>query len=107
MPENGAKGVKMSKKDEYIQKLHAKIDEWNADIDKLTAKANQAEADSRIEYQKQIDTLKKKRREIENNMADLKKSSNEAWGDFKAGIDLAWDSMNEALKSAMSRFKSS
>ena len=27
-------------KDAYVQKLKAKIDEWNADIDTLTAKAD-------------------------------------------------------------------
>jgi len=31
----------------YIQKLHARIDEWNADIDKLRAKADLVEADSK------------------------------------------------------------
>lgn len=97
----------MSKRDTYVQQLHAKIDEWNADIEKLTAKANQVEADSRREYQQQIDTLKRKRREIESKLTDLKRSGEEAWSDFKTGIDLALDSMNEAVKSAMSRFKKS
>ena len=95
----------MNKRDVYVQQLHAKIDEWNADIDKLAAKADQVEADSRREYQEQIDRLKHKRREIEGKLTDLKQSGEEAWHDFKTGIDLAWDSMNEAVKSAMSRFK--
>ena len=40
----------MINKEAYIQKLHAKIDEWNADIDTLKAKADQVEADAKIEY---------------------------------------------------------
>lgn len=97
----------MSKRDTYVQQLHAKLDEWNANIDKLTVKANQVEADSRREYQEQIDTLKRKRREIENKLTDLKRSGEDAWSDFKTGIDIALESMNEAVKSAMSRFKKS
>ena len=95
----------MSKKDAYIQKLHAKIDEWNADIDKLNAKASQVEADSKIEYQKQIEVLKQKRSDIENKLSEISRSGEEAWNDLKAGIDLAWEAMNEAVKSATSRFR--
>ena len=94
----------MSQRDAYVEKLHAKIDEWNADIDKLIAKANQLEADSRIEYQKQADTLKRKRKEIERKLNELKTSGGGAWEDLKSGMDLALESMNEAVKSALSRF---
>jgi len=94
----------MSKRDAFIQKLHAKIDEWNADIDKLAAKTQQAEADARIEYQEQIDALKHQRQEVENQLADLKQSGEGAWEDLRAGLDLAFESMNEAVKSAMSQF---
>ena len=97
--------MKMKNKDAYVQKLHAKIDEWNADIDKLKAKAAQLEADSRIEYQKQIDALKTKRNEIENKLSELSRSGEGAMEDIKAGIDRAWEAMNEAIKSATSRFK--
>jgi hypothetical protein len=38
--------MKMKNKEAYVQKMHAKIDEWNADIDRLKAKADQVEADS-------------------------------------------------------------
>lgn len=93
----------MSKKDAYVQKLHAKIDEWNADIDKLKIKADQVEAESRIEYQKQVEKLKQKRREIESKAAELKRSGEDAWEDLKSGADLAWEAMNEAVKSARSR----
>ena len=95
----------MKDKEAYIRKLHAKIDEWNADIDKLTAKASQVEAESRIEYQKQIEAIKSKRDDIEKKAAEISHSGGEAIGDLKAGIDLAWEAMNEAIKSAASRFK--
>ena len=95
----------MKNKEAYIQKLHAKIDEWNADIDKLTAKASQVEAESRIEYQKQIEALKEKRDDIEKKAAEISCSGEAALGDLQAGIELAWEAMNEAIKSATSRFK--
>lgn len=95
----------MENKEAYIQKLHAKIDEWNADIDKLKAKADQVEADSKIEYQKQMQALKSKRDEIEKKVSEISRSGENAWEDLKAGVDLAWEAMSEAIKSATSRFK--
>ena len=95
----------MNPKEAYVQKLHAKIDEWNADIDRLKAKADQVEADSKIEYQKQIQALKNKRDEIEKKISEISRSGENAWKDLKAGVDLAWDAMSEAIKSATSRFK--
>ncbi len=95
----------MSKKDAYVQKIHAKIDEWNADIDKLMAKADQVEADSKIEYERQIEFIKAKRDDMTKKLAELNKSGEAAWEDMKAGVDLAWDAFSEAVKSATSRFK--
>lgn len=95
----------MKNKEAYIQKLHAKINEWNADIDKLKAKADQVEADSKIEYQKQMQALKGKRDEIEKKVSEISRSGENAWEDLKAGVDLAWEAMSEAIKSATSRFK--
>jgi uncharacterized coiled-coil DUF342 family protein len=97
--------MKMKNKEAYIQKLHAKIDEWNTDIDKLKAKADQVEADSKIEYQKQMQALKSKRDEIEKKVSEISRSGENAWEDLKAGVDLAWEAMSEAIKSATSRFK--
>jgi uncharacterized coiled-coil DUF342 family protein len=94
-----------SQKDLYVQKLHAKLDEWNAAIDKLKAKADRAEAESRVEYQNQIKYLQQRRREAEKKMAELQGAGKGAWKDLKAGVQLAWDAMEEAVKSARSKFE--
>lgn len=72
----------MKKRDEYIAVLHKKIDEWNNDIDTLKEKADKIDTESRIEIQQQIQLLK----------------------DIKSGMDLAWESMDFAVKSAINRF---
>jgi hypothetical protein len=51
--------------DIYVQKLKAKIDEWNAEIDKLAAEADQADAESKIEYDKQLELLRARRKEVD------------------------------------------
>ena len=41
----------MSTKEVYIEKLEAQLKEWSAKIDVLEAKAEKAEADTKIKYQ--------------------------------------------------------
>jgi predicted nucleic acid-binding Zn-ribbon protein len=95
----------MSDKDAYVQKLHVKLDEWNAEIDKLKAKANKAEAESRLEYQKEIESLQRRRKAAEEKLSEVRQAGEGAWKDLKSGVQNAWDSMEEAVKSARSRFK--
>lgn len=95
----------MSMKDAYEQKLQAQLDEWGAEIDKLKAKADNAEADAQLEYYKQIEELRSMQETATNKLAELKDAGDDAWEDLKAGIDSAWDSLGNSLKSAASRFK--
>ncbi|MBN1277161.1 MAG: hypothetical protein JXA35_06685 [Deltaproteobacteria bacterium] len=95
-----------AKRDAYVQKMKAKMDEWNADIDKLEAKAAQAKAESKIEYEKQLEDLRAKRSDMEYKLTELKQAGDSAWEDLKTGIELAWDSFSDSVKSAVSRFKS-
>ncbi|WPD22031.1 MAG: hypothetical protein SD837_17715 [Candidatus Electrothrix scaldis] len=51
----------MTMKEAYEQKLQAQLDVWSAEIDKLKAKANSAEADAQLNYQKHIEELQSKK----------------------------------------------
>jgi uncharacterized coiled-coil DUF342 family protein len=95
----------MSMKQTYEQKLQAQLDEWSAEIDKLKAKADKAEADTQLEYYKQIEGLRSKQEAANEKLAELKAASDDAWEDLKAGVESAWDSLGNALKSASSRFQ--
>jgi len=95
----------MITRDEYVRKMQAKLEEWNADIDKLTAKAGGVKADLRHEYDEQIASLKAKQSVASQKIEELQKSGESAWEDLKAGIELAWAAVGEAIDSAKSRFK--
>ena len=45
----------MSERDVYVEKTKAMLDQWNAEIDKTKAKIDEAAADSKIRYQKQLE----------------------------------------------------
>ena len=95
----------MSKKEAYEKKLKSQLDEWNAEIAKLKAKADAAEADAQLEYHKQIEELRTLQNKAKGKLNELKEAGDSAWEDLTAGIDSAWDSLSNAVKSARSRFK--
>ena len=95
----------MSTRDEYVRKMHAKLDAWNTEIDRLAAKADQAGADVRAGYHKQIEALRGQRDEAKQKMERLQSAGESAWQDMKAGVEAAWHAVGEAVDSAKSRFK--
>ena len=95
----------MNSRDEYIRKMQAKLEEWNAEIDTLTAKAGEVTADVKNEYNEQIESLKAKQAGARQKIEELQQAGESAWGDLKSGIELAWTAMGEAIDSARSRFK--
>jgi uncharacterized coiled-coil DUF342 family protein len=95
----------MSTREEYIRKMQAKLEEWNADIDVLASKASDVSADVRNEYNEQIASLKSKQAVARQKIEEMQKSGESAWKDLKTGIELAWSAIGEAVDSAKSRFK--
>lgn len=95
----------MSSKDAYRERLEAQLREWQAKIDVLKARADKAEADSRIAYGEQIDALQQRREEMQSRLAELRASGEDAWAEVKAGTESAWKDMDAAISRALERFR--
>ncbi len=96
----------MSDRDAYVDKMKAKLDEWNAEIGKMEAKSRQAEADMRLKYDEQLKKLRARRDEAEAQLKELQKASEDSWHRMRKGMDEAWDDMSRAFREAMERFRS-
>jgi chromosome segregation ATPase len=94
----------MSEKQAYEKKLQAKMDEWSAEIDKLKAKANDAEANAQLEYNRRIEDLRSMQEAARDRLVALREASDDAWEDLKIGMESALDSLGNAVRSARSRF---
>ena len=68
----------MNKKEAYQEKFKAQLDELNAKIDVLKAKAKQAEASVQADYYETIEKLLKKRSEAQNKLQDLRAAGDDA-----------------------------
>lgn len=94
----------MNNRDVYVKKLKAMLDEWNALIDKHQAKANQLEAESKTEYQKQLSDMRSMRDGVDGKISTLEQAGESAWEDLKQGLDNSWDILKASFQKAKSEF---
>jgi predicted nucleic acid-binding Zn-ribbon protein len=97
--------VEMSSREAYAQKMKAKIDEWNADIEKFEARTRQAEAGMKVKYEEQLAAMRQQREHAREKMRELEAASEDAWESLRHGMESAWDSMSKAFRDAADRFK--
>jgi hypothetical protein len=95
----------MNSRNEYVEQLKTNLDHWNSDIAKWEAKAKVARTDMRIEYEMQLEALRKHREEATAKLKEIQASSGEAWKELAAGADSAWAAMREAFEKATSHFQ--
>lgn len=94
----------MSLRDKYEAKLKANLQTLDAEVKLLAAKATKAKADAKIKMDMEVAVLKAQQQVAKARLTALKKSSDEAWGDIKAGADLAWKDLSKAFTAARKRF---
>lgn len=95
----------MSSREEYVQKMKAQLDQWNAEVAKWEQKTQAAQAEMKAEYEKQLETLRSRRDEATYQMHQVSVASTEAWMDMVKGADAAWKAMGEAFIKARSHFE--
>lgn len=93
------------KRKAYEEKLDAQLEEWNAQIALLKARADKATAEAQIEYYKTIEALQHRQDEAGAKLHELKTTSDEVWEDLKTGSEKAWDEVKTAFHDAVSKFK--
>jgi tRNA uridine 5-carbamoylmethylation protein Kti12 len=94
----------MSKRDEYVEKLKAQLDQWNTEVAKWEGKAQKAQANARIEYDKQLKEVRRQRDQALEQMKKVQAATGDAWVDLVRGADDAWAKMRDALEKARSHF---
>lgn len=81
------------------------MDEWNAEVDKLKAKASMASADAQLEMNKQIKAFESKIEEGKAKLSELAGAGEDAWESIKGSVESAWGSLKSAVSDAASKFK--
>jgi hypothetical protein len=89
----------------YEEKLDAQLEEWNAQIALLKARADKGKAEAKIEYYKTIETLQRRQDEARIKLHALKTAGDEAWEDLKMEAETAWTEVKAAFNESISKLK--
>ena len=95
----------MTTRNEYVEQLKNKLDEWNHEIAKWEEKARARKNDLTINYEMTMDDLRKKRDDATAKLKEVQASSENAWEELKAGADSAWSALREAFDKAKTHFQ--
>ncbi|MGB2925779.1 MAG: hypothetical protein WBB82_10805 [Limnothrix sp.] len=94
----------VSNKKACKDKIKAQIDLVDARMDEFRAKANQAEAKGRIQYNEVLEDLSSKRETAQQKLDELQDSSEAAWDNISEGFENAWRELEHSFKKASSHF---
>ncbi len=88
----------------YKSKLDGKISEWNADIDKLAANAQQKGADAQMKLRQQVEEIRQKQSEATARLTEFGNATGVAAQEIKKGLDKALTEFTTAVDNARKQF---
>ncbi len=95
----------MSMKDDYVAIMESQIKSWDTEVDKLSAKAEQMNADARAKYAEQLKTMRANRDAAYKKLQEMQAANESAWQQMQAGVDAAWAATKSATDQASALFK--
>jgi len=92
----------MKKRDEYVAKMKAELDDLNAQIDTLAAKSKGAKKDMQARYKQEMADLRAQSGKASAKLDELKDASEDAWDNMVAEME----KIRDAFKHSYNYFKS-
>lgn len=95
----------MEKRDLYLQKINAEVEQYSAKLSGMRGKAAEADADMKLEYLKQMEILEGKRDDLKEKYEQLRKATESSWEDMKEGTENAWNELRKSVAKVTEHFK--
>ena len=92
-------------REEYVSRLKAQLDRWNAQASRLETQATAATQELRTRWAKDLERVRAEREKALYQLKLLEGASSTAWHELRRGADEAWTRMREAVVQAESNFE--
>ena len=89
----------MAKRDEYVERVKKRLDDWNADIKKLEDAYEKAETGARLRLREQIESLRRHREQAQAQIQRIEDAAQEAWHEIARGAEEAWRIIGDVFSS--------
>jgi len=91
-------------KDEFQQKLEARLKELDVELAVLREKGRDLKDEAKVKWDQKLVELETKRDTARAKLAEVSESSAEAWKDLQKGAQAAWNDMDKAFSEASREF---
>ncbi|MFN0197530.1 MAG: hypothetical protein ACKVT0_12365 [Planctomycetaceae bacterium] len=91
-------------KEEFQEKLDARLKELDGEIAKLREKGSELKDDAKANWERKMADLETKREAARAKLDEVSHSSAEAWKDIQKGAQSAWDDLDKAFHEASQEF---
>jgi len=88
----------------YREKVQAELNLLNAQVDEMKAKAAQAQADTKIQYNSLLEELQTRQVAVQMRLEELQAASQDAWEDIQTGVEAAWLDLQQSFQNAVAKF---
>ena len=96
---------KTSAKLGFQQELEGQLDEWDETLEKLKAKARDAKAEIRAEFEVELEALAGARALAQEKLQELRRHGEWAWEDLIDSAERVWSELREAIERSASCFE--
>ena len=83
----------MTKREDYIAKMKTQLDELDANMDQLEAKAKNAKEDVRAKYQEEMTKLRHQSKLAKGKLKEVKAASEDKWDAMVAEMEKVRDAV--------------
>lgn len=95
----------MDERDENKARLRTRLEELNAELDRLEAEMQKSGEETPPGQTDQLRVLKEKTREIREALGNLQESDDDSWEDLRKGAESVWTAFKKNFSKARSEFK--
>lgn len=93
-------------RNEWIERAERRLDEWDAAVGRLEAKAAEVEGRAGTELHNELQAAKESLRKAHASYSRAKTAASDAWEAVNEEIGIAWDVNKEALERSVDAVRS-
>ncbi|HMA54242.1 MAG TPA: hypothetical protein VKT17_07245 [Acidobacteriota bacterium] len=97
--------AKLTKTDEFLERLGIEMDHVKAGLMELKAKGRKLGLEARLDFEKGVGSLEKMEKDLKVRMEEWAKAGGKAGADVKTGLERAAKELKKAVSDAASRLK--
>jgi hypothetical protein len=87
----------MTLREDYQALMEKQLNEWKVHTERFKAAAEQIEANTKVQYEKNLETLRATQADAWENFSKLKNANETAWAEFKAHMEKAGGEVKAAV----------